>query len=418
MDNYMFGAASNARQFLMQPQLERERQADRAAVEEQRRRQNAYQDFQMEQARLQLEAAQRAQLAEAKARAQAAFNQRDDAQAIAEGLGLRSRSQAGAFQGINGQMGPVNIPGKPGYVPPGAGAVGVPAPMGGPPAMSTVPNGGTGTVPNQGTAQPGMVEQIDPATGQPVGVVTVTGQGIRPTQPWEGLRQMSPQELNQRRLAAAYERQDWAMVAQLGPQVFSEMTDEEKRGRQLIGSAAVQILQLPREQRPAAIQMALQRFGIDPATVMIDDITDPAQLETALRFEAFLGDPGGWMEEQTRVQGTRDEYRRPEMVNQGNQQSLVSMSGTNPGAVLGRFQVQPSPNAVLSAQTQVQIARENNALRRVLAEIDRDTTLTVEQKRDARAAANRASQERIAVLTGRTIGEDEALGSYVDNPEF
>jgi hypothetical protein len=351
-----------------------------AAQDQQANRQR----YRFNEARMQADQEEAMRRREAAIRAQqeaheAARRTSRESQIMARGFGLAGRSM-GAAQGL-----------------------GAPAPMGAPIQQPIAPM--QAPEPQQGAYEDGG---------------TVTVRGIRAQRP-EPLENPSQADLIDQMMVAAYQDNDMQRFTELAGQRQTMMSEEEQRGRQLIGSAAVQILNMPPEQRQAAVRMALEQFGVDPASTGIDDITDPAQLESALRFEAFRGAPADWVKEQIRVQGTRDEFRRPDIIDQGNQRTVVSMSGPTAGQAIQSFEVRPDPNAQLSAQTQrrgqdiqAQIAAQNRASQQRIAGINANTRLTIQQRQEALARENMANQRAIAAIRGGVGGMD--LGDIENDP--
>jgi hypothetical protein len=243
---------------------------------------------------------------------------------------------------------------------------------------------------------------------------------------------MAPQEeLIDRLMMSAYQAGDQERFIELAGQRRTMMSEEERRGRQAIAGYAAQILAtVPPEQRQAAIRQGLAQLGIDPSETGIDDISDPAQLEQALILEIARGDPEGAAREGVRVQGTRTEYRRPEMVDQGNQRVMVSTSGTNPGAVLGQFAVTADPNAVLVAQTQrrgqdvsaatarrgqdleAQIARDRAALEARRVRVAEDEARTGRINTRERLEIDREANRIMAAASGLSDNQSNQSGPW------
>ncbi len=232
---------------------------------------------------------------------------------------------------------------------------------------------------------------------------------------------MSEQDDLQMQLELARDRGDWSRFNALTERLQTSRQAATQATQQGEAAMAAQLLRIPQTDRAEVVRRFLMERGIDAADTMLDDFLDDA----SLRARMAGGNPGAAVEEGIRTQGTFDEYRRPEMVDQGNQRVMVSTSGTNPGSVLGRFAVSADPNAVLGAQTQrrgqdvqAQIAREQRASQQMIAQINANTSLTNSQRSAAVAREQIASAERIAVLTGRTLAEGESHGGYIDEGEF
>lgn len=156
-----------------------------------------------------------------------------------------------------------------------------------------------------------QAQAIDQASGRPVEQVTVTASQRVPMP--------SQEDEVTFLLRDAYTRGDEKTFNQLFDMKRQSMSAEELAGRQQIAVVAGQILQLPAEQRGQAVMQALERLGVDPQDVAIDDyVNDPAALEQALRFEMVLGSPDDAMKENIRVQGTFDQFRPFERQDLGN----------------------------------------------------------------------------------------------------
>lgn len=188
---------------------------------------------------------------------------------------------------------------------------------------------------------------VDPVSGREVDQVTVTGVAPVPMPNQED-------ELTFL-LRDAYTRGDEKTFNELFDAKRQSMSAEELAGRQQIAAIAGQILQLPTEQRGQAVMQALQRLGVDPQEVAIDDfVDDPVRLEQSLRFEMMIGSPQEAMKENLSVAGNRqkqmDEQRFAPVsaLNLGNEQLLYG--GT--GDVVDRFRVGVSPNTVVTAGVQ------------------------------------------------------------------
>lgn len=202
---------------------------------------------------------------------------------------------------------------------------------------------------------------IDPATGQEGASYTATAmqRGPAPTQ---------EEELDFL-MRDAYTRGDVEGFNQFFDLRRQNMSAEEKAGRELIAGAAGQILRLPVEQRGRAVMLALQQYGVDPASTQIDDYIDnPERLEQSLRFEVIRGAPGKSAEENVRVQGTFDQFRPFERQDLGNRVAAfdprTGQFGSGPSIGL-------SPNTAATTSTQVRTAKIGADSRITAADLQR-----------------------------------------------
>lgn len=202
---------------------------------------------------------------------------------------------------------------------------------------------------------------IDPATGQEGASYTATamGRGPAPTQ---------EEELDFL-MRDAYTRGDVEGFNQFFDLRRQNMSAEEKAGRELIAGAAGQILRLPVEQRGRAVMLALQQYGVDPASTQIDDYIDnPERLEQSLRFEVIRGAPGKSAEENVRVQGTFDQFRPFERQDLGNR---VAAFDPRTGQFGGGPSIGVSPNTAATTATQVRTAQIGAGSRIKAADLQR-----------------------------------------------
>jgi hypothetical protein len=155
----------------------------------------------------------------------------------------------------------------------------------------------------------------------------------------------------------AYQAGDQGRFIELAGQRREMMSDEEKAGRQAIAGYASQILErVPREQWQAAIRQAMEQLGIDPSQTTLDDITDPAQLEQALRLEIARGDP------EAALRAANLPFER---VDLGNRDAPFNPRTGAYGAGVERG---IDPDTRFSQQEQTRRNREDNAVQQRIAE--------------------------------------------------
>lgn len=346
--------------------------------------------------------------------------------AEAEAAARQRELEMGAARAMLGGWvgGTVPVSGQPGApMPmPGPATAGLPAPMGaGPPPVQ----------------QP-VAQEVDPATGRTVDVVTVQGGAVRRPGPppppfvpnWRAAvdfrlangdyvgaaraagqgqameRQMATQS---REMALADSARVGSFLAPLirvpmGTGAASQQAFETSIDNALLAARAAGIVV------PPEVENVLTDTGIPVADRVrfVQGLAFQADPEAVARQSAELGfAPFGFEDGQDRLLVTD---ARTGAVTDGPVYGV-------PAETTFREQQANARNAADNA-TQRAIASERTRLAIRLAEINRSTTLTVEQKRDARAAATRQSNERIAVITGRTLNDDEEMHDVVTNPVF
>lgn len=208
------------------------------------------------------------------------------------------------------------------------------------------------------------------------------------------MRQPDPQEIDQALFMDAIERGDVEQQIEFGRKLVSSLDEGSKAQIMQLGAVASQLNALDDAQLiPAAKQTLDQMIEsgmIDPDSVNIDEIIatgDVNRVRVELRMLQGIASPQDAVKEGIRVQGTRDEFRRPEVADLGGRRAVIGMSGNNAGQEIASFDVSADPNAVLGAQTQ-----------RFTAGVSAETQRRWQDIQAAIAAANRASQQRIAVI--------------------
>ncbi len=385
MDNAFYSGMQNARSFLMQPQLERERMQDR-------KRRISVEDLELERQR------QAQAQAEAQARALAERQQREGG-VYAEHFGLPARARQMGSVGTLGGLQPSPQP--------------MQQPMQGAPIQQSP----------QSMQQP--IQPQMSADGTPI--VEVRGMRERMQQPsFDPVRAAPESELIDQLMMSAYQAGDQERFIALAGQRREMMSEEEKAGRQAIAGYASQILErVPRDQWPAAIRQAMAQLGIDPSQTRLDDITDPAQLEQALRLEIARGDPEAAL---------RSANLPFERVDLGDRDAPFNPRTGTYGQPVARG---IDPNNRLSAETQrrgqdvsaatarrgqdvsARVAAENRRSANERARIQASTSMTLQQRREAMQREGMRNQREIAAIRGGAgVQSGLELGDIENDPNW
>ncbi len=352
---------------------------------------------------------------------------RDDREKRIKEAKQRDLDMGAARARLGGWMGGGVVPvlGQPGapMTMPGAPTAGAPAPMGAGP---------------QPMPQP-VRQEIDPTTGQTVDVVTVQGGAVRRPGP------PPPPFVPNWRAEVQFraERGDFvgaARVAQEGQKLERELADSD-RELALEGSARAGAFLAPLIRGLATV--GTDQASVRAAEASIDNAILAARsagIEVPAALENVLTDTGIPIQERVRfVQGLAGAADPEAVARQSAEFAFAPFEnvdlqdragGYDPrtntfteGPVYGVpaervFQEQQANqrNAADNA-TRIAVQREQSASAARVAAINADVRLTVAEKQAAIARERNASAERIAVITGRTVGNNEALGAYVE-PEF
>jgi hypothetical protein len=259
----------------------------------------------------------------------------------------------------------------------------------------------------QPQAMPMQQLQFDPQ-GRPMDVVEVKGirQGPMPEQSDE-LGYM---------MRYAYENGDLEAFNELFDQKRQTMTDEEKRGTQVLAGQAAQILNMPPEQRGQAVMSAIQQLGIDPSKVQIDDyLNDPVRLEQELRLTVMMGAPddaakgGVTVVNDALKQRNEQLYEPAKALNLGGKQMLYNGAGQS----LGSYDVTTSPDAELGARSRQLVAQIQAGSAQRIARIRANTTMSEGAKNRAVKLETKRLEREIAIATGKM-----PLGDEVDENDL
>lgn len=344
--------------------------------------------------------------------------------AEAEAAARQRELEMGAARAMLGGWagGTVPVSGQPGApMPmPGPATAGLPAPMGaGPPPMQ----------------QP-VAQEVDPATGRTVDVVTVQGGAVRrpgpPPPPFvPDWRAAVNFRLSQGDYvgAARAAQEGQALEQQMATQSRTQMVENNAR----VGAYLAPLLRMPpptKKEEPAYQEQldgllgAAESYGVVIPEPILRRLQDPttgwAEKVRLIESLALAIDP-----ESTGRNAAELRFAPMENVDLRDRAGTFDprtgqfVRGPAYGVPAERVFQERQANARNAADnaTSLAVARENAASAARVAAINADVRLTVAEKAAAVARERNESAERIAVITGRTVGNNETLGSYVE-PEF
>jgi hypothetical protein len=203
---------------------------------------------------------------------------------------------------------------------------------------------------------------VDPATGREGATYTATSARRGPMPTLEEILQFEAKD--------AYARGDYDYGNSRIELLRKNMTEEEKKGREMIALAARPIIKLPtHEARVRAVKQAMLSMGISADQTKIDDFfNDPEGLLLELELAEGMGAPDDKIKANIKVGETYDQFRPFEPRDLGNRVAAfdprTGQFGSGPSIGL-------SPNTAATTSTQIRTAQIGANSRITAADLQR-----------------------------------------------